>query len=61
MEQITKMLIDNLQGCNSNEELLAKVIQKQKDLKDRLRRKGYDFDNSDEAVCGGQRIFGDDL
>lgn len=61
MEKITKKIIENLKECNSNEELLAEVIQKQKELKDRLRLKGYNFDDADEAVSGGQRIFGDDV
>ena len=61
MVLITKKLIQDLHECNSNEELQAVVIQKQKELKDRLRYKGYDFDDADEAISGGQRIFSDDV
>ncbi len=61
MVLITKILVENLQKCNSNEELLAEVIRKQKELKDKLKYKGYDFDDTDEAISGGQRIFSEDV
>jgi predicted proteasome-type protease len=60
MEKITKELIQNLQKCNSLQELYEAAIQKQKELKDRLRHKGYDFDDTDKGISGGQRISGED-
>lgn len=61
MEKITRDLIDILKDCNSVEELNEAVIQKQKGLKDQLMHKGYNFDDEDEAISGGQRIFNEDV
>lgn len=50
MEKITSNLIDVLKELNSVEEVGEAVLQKQKQLKDILRHKHYNFSDWDEEL-----------